>query len=351
MSRYNFVSGGAAAGDAIEAFFLRQAEEERRRLLDAQAKQEAEAQIRQRDEQLGLTRRAQDLADQQRADALGSLQEERDFRRASTVADTMVPGIVDADTSSLLQKHGFGGLVEHVDVPGTPGVMDTSGGFKWRQAREQEQARAESAAASAQAAAERAAADREARAAQAAQTDETRRLIATMNSQNASSNRALQDEATRARIEATNARTAADNEKRAAADKEKADAERAKSEARSYIASLANDLANDPQLTDISGSMFNGSWREWVPGNAEAARKYNELLAKMALEKRGDLKGQGQVSNYETQLVERGTGLSRNVPTAALQKKLLEIAQQYGGAPAATASAQRPRILSITPLP
>lgn len=196
MGRYNFTSPGAAAGNAIEEFFIRQAMEERQAMLDAQAKQAQEATIRQRDADLDLRRQQESRIGQERADAAKALEEERMFRRASTVAETAVPGVLDPGTADLLRTQGFGSLVTQGqptqgaaqfdettinEVPAydvIPGVLETKGGFRWQQARQQEEARKDTAAQAAAAAAERAAADRASRESMASEANATRAAIA-----------------------------------------------------------------------------------------------------------------------------------------------------------------------------
>lgn len=132
----------------------------------------------------------------------------------------------------------------------------------------------------------------------------------------------------------------------------------ARSQARTTIAALAEDLANDPNLADISGAIEGRlPWSPVLPGNAEAMRKYNELLAKLVLERRGDFKGQGAVSNFEQQTVERAVGLDRLGSHANLRNKILSIANEYrGGAAAApkvgdvvTVKGRKVRVTAINP--
>jgi hypothetical protein len=52
MSRYNFVSGGAAAGNAIEQFLVQRALEDRQRRMDELAAQNTKADNARADEQL-----------------------------------------------------------------------------------------------------------------------------------------------------------------------------------------------------------------------------------------------------------------------------------------------------------
>lgn len=354
-----FVSPGALARNEIERFLMaRQQEEfEAQRIAIAQAEQASRE--KDRAAEIEFRRQQEDRLRKERQDALDSLQGERDFRRASTIADTAMPGVLDPGTATLLREQGFGSLVREgqptqgadlgVDDAGVnqyaviPGVLETPGGFRWQQARAQEQARSEAAAAAQAAAAERAAADRASREGIAADNRDLRLQIAGIGAQNAGATRALQDELTTLRIEGERA-------KQDATKREVADTDRARADARSTIATLATDLANDPNLSDITGALEGRGWVFPTTGNAEAMRKYDELLNKLVLEKRGDLKGTGAISNFEVQGLEKSLGLDRRAGPANLKKKILEIAKQYGGSTGGTQTGGV-RITSITPVP
>lgn len=331
-----FVSPGGLAQNAIERFLLQRQQDEFEAQRIAIAKAEQESRDKDRAAEIEFRRQQEERLAKEREAMQTSLDDEREFRRASTSADTALPGVIDPGTAALWRKHGFGGLVKEgqptqgadlgVDDQGVnqyaviPGVLQTEGGFRWQQARAQEQARAEAAQAAQAAAAERA------REAQIAAADRAAADRASRESIAAEGN------ATRAAIAQASAAadTRAANEKTSAAAAAKAESDKAKAEARATIARLATDLANDPNLTDITGAIEGRGWVFPTTGNREAVRKYDELVNKIALERRGDLKGQGTISNYEAQQLVKAIGLDRTVGPGNLRKKILEIAQQYG---------------------
>ncbi len=367
MGRYNFTSPGANAANAIEEFLLRRAMEARaEQELEMQRQSEA-AQIGQRDADLDLRRQQEARIERERQDAAASLETERQFRRASTVADNLMPGVLDPGTADLLKTQGYGGLVKEGqptqgaaqfdettinEVPQydvIPGVLETQGGFKWQQARQQEQARAESAAASAQAAAERANADREARSAQAAQADETRRLIATMNAQNAGATRSLQNELTQTKIDAA-------NDKRTEAQR----TEQRNLDARARSAQDVMDLIG--QLTEVGpdrkrklNSNAQGLFGARIPflrnipgtGTADAdaalkrlqGRAVVDLLSEMKAQSRTGATGLGALSAPELRLLENtaamlGGSLSDDAAAEELDR-LYGLAERAGSNAAA----------------
>lgn len=117
MGRYDFVSPGAMGNDAIQKFLVQRAMEQRQAQLDALAKEEQTAQLAQQAEHLKL-QQAQEkrLAEQQKTQQ-EDLRGQREFAKATTIANSALPGDpVDAPTRELLGRQGYGGQI-------TPGIV------------------------------------------------------------------------------------------------------------------------------------------------------------------------------------------------------------------------------------
>jgi hypothetical protein len=111
MSRYNFVSPGAEAGNAIEKFLMQRELDKRRDMLATLAQQNTQADNERADAALRLQQRSADATTESNRLARENAEGERKFRRASTIATTGLPGVLDADTAGLLKGEGFGTLV------------------------------------------------------------------------------------------------------------------------------------------------------------------------------------------------------------------------------------------------
>ena len=162
------------ASSALEEALIQNRLEQRQRLLDEiKARQlAAEESDRKARLQLDISREARAAKDSQRN--FDAAEQEREYRRASNLAATMLPGKSDAATFNALNKNGFAGVVQerpdlqlptslsadpgqgHVaSAEAQPRVYESLGGSQYQNARLAEQARAEQAAAAAEAAAER----------------------------------------------------------------------------------------------------------------------------------------------------------------------------------------------------
>jgi hypothetical protein len=183
MPRYGFTNPGANAGNAIQQFLMQQMLMERERLEQERAAREEAARMQQQAEQRKMAQQQLELQQQQeqriaaaQQQQQADLENERNFRRATTIADSAMPGdAVDAQTAELLRAQGYGGQMtqgqptqgaqigEEEGIPlydVIPGVMQMRGGSKYLGQRQAAQERADLAAQGQAAAAERAAADR-----------------------------------------------------------------------------------------------------------------------------------------------------------------------------------------------
>jgi hypothetical protein len=124
MGKYDFVSVGAAGGNALEQFFIKRALEERQQMLDAQNRQKNAADIRQRDEQIRIqkSREEREVAEGQALAAERAKAAEQAASKANNergvnqmIGDRLMQGPLDVD--SARQIAGMG-IREGVQVPG-----------------------------------------------------------------------------------------------------------------------------------------------------------------------------------------------------------------------------------------
>lgn len=176
MGRYGFTSVGGDATNAIQKFLVQRAMQQRQQDLDVRARAEEARQAEQQAADLKLRQEQETRVAAAQKTAQADAERERTFRRASNIATTGVPGIIDQDTAGLLKGEGFGGLVnegpvsqgafqgnDDNEIPQyavSPGILQFAGGSQYQNARAAEQARAEAATAAQAAAKERADADR-----------------------------------------------------------------------------------------------------------------------------------------------------------------------------------------------
>lgn len=172
-SRYNFGSVGAAGYNAIEEFLVKRALEEREQAATAhKQRQDQEAADRAQQQLMLQAEQERRIAEAQK-NAQADLEQEREFRRATTIVDNSLPNDqVDEATASLLTKQGYGGAMTRtqptqgahlgVDEAGidqyavVPGILQMRGGSKYLTAQAGREAQAAAAEAARTAAAERA---------------------------------------------------------------------------------------------------------------------------------------------------------------------------------------------------
>lgn len=338
MPRYDFVSPGAAAGSAIQQFLAQRQMLERQAQLDALAKQQQEAEIAARNEQLAIQRQEEQRLASIQTQQLEDASDRAAAQRAANIYKTAVPGVVDAATADLLSKYGYGGIVEQSpsytqgaetgEAPDMPGVPlydvqrgpDTyrlTGGSDWQSARtaaEERKAAAEAA---------RAAADERAR-----QDRLSREQIAALAAAGRGQNADLQRDILGLRADAL----------REQAESKKAATERARSAEQEYAAGIIGELnrlttpttsadgkATAYQLSDGAqaavGSMRAG-YMATMPivgglfgGAADAQAAIQSLVAKLDIDQIRQLKAQsrtgatgfGQLSEGELKILENAS--------------------------------------------
>ena len=102
MGRYNFVSPGAASGNAIEAFLMQRALEERQRILDEQTRQQQARVDEDRKREIGLRER-QFNADQERQARMDAAAE--DERQRGIRQETNAAGVRGMMADAMMQGH------------------------------------------------------------------------------------------------------------------------------------------------------------------------------------------------------------------------------------------------------
>ena len=193
MGSYNFTSPGAAGANAIQQFLVQRAMQQRQAMLDALAQQaQAEEQKKAAAELELRTGQERRMAEAQKAQ-IEDLANQREFGRASSIAENAMPGDpADDQTRALLERQGLGGQVRKVpgivvpllgsaassDATLQPEGFEMRGGTKYLAQQEAERARKEQAAAAAEAAKERADAERAFRESDAAANRDLRRDLA-----------------------------------------------------------------------------------------------------------------------------------------------------------------------------
>lgn len=300
MALSDFFTG---ASDALEELLLERKADEQREFLNRLKAREVESQIADREANRRLQERNLGLEREQ----VAALERLRDFQRAKDIVEMAgADEAVTPDTQDLLTRTGFGGRMRQdprlnvVDglpqelggtAPTKPPVIRISTlrpGFRYEQAREQEEARKVLAEQNAQAAADRA---NDAAAARAEQAAAERALKAQI---------ASDTNTTRQMIAAMGANVRND----AAADKKKT-AEEEKANKRKVAVGLAEEtLGVINQLIDESGNLKPGadnlfgmtSGARWVPGSqtADAEATLNQLVGKSVVDLISEMKSQSK---------------------------------------------------------
>lgn len=367
MGRYNFRSTGAAAFGALEDFFVKQALEERQRMLDEQAKAEQAAQIRQRDEALAQGAKRDEFDRTRFAAEEADRTQRRRTEEAGIARSMMSPGPKRPGELDVLRNTPYGvGIVDRGTLPSSrwDGSQSDPGG--------EMQTILEPTAAEAQAAGKRQAVAgimdllikqggprNEIAAAMtgingqvptgildedpaAADARENAYRLQEIEAQNRARMREIgaQNAGQAARAGAATAKTAAEAEA----------AEKAAEADRAEIGRLTQDLVNNPgilnNLTGPADAAFPGMMAAVNPNTAQARAKLNSLIAKLALDRaRQKLKGQGTVTDAERQIIKDDVAaeLDPKVGFEALKSRLEAIGQTYGGVTAASAPAEVPR--------
>jgi hypothetical protein len=296
MSRYNFVSPGAEAGNAIEKFLMQRELDKRRDMLATLAQQNTQADNERADAALRLQQRSADATTESNRLARENAEGERKFRRASTIATTGLPGVLDADTAGLLRGEGFGTLIkegqpqqgaflgnDENQIPQyevKPGILEFAGGSQYQNARAAEAARASEGEASRQAAAER-----------AREANDNRTSLAQLAAGNRNETAALRNQLTQQQIDA--AREKADAAKRA--EKNAADAVTGY---QGDIESVLNDLIDEqgnlrPEVAGVVGA-FDARTPNLTEGSNTAMAKLDHLIGLLDVNKLREMKAQSR---------------------------------------------------------
>ena len=338
MARYDFVSPGAAAAQSIQQFLVQRALAERQAMLDAATQRQQQEQEQRQRAQLDLQQRQETRV---AADSLATrqaLQGERDFRRATTIANAALPDDpADQATRDLLTKEGYGGQLRTVPGIVAQGPMTTSmeddpegiprygviaqpdtyamrGGSQYLSARAAE----------------------EARAAQARDANQSREGIAELNAQQRAdaaearlANARTNTEIAMARMEFQKAQA---DLKIEAANKDRDTAKGAIATARADVRDLAQSILDDPALESITGPIEGRRDTFVRAGNVDVLARLTQLLNKLSLESRSKMKGQGAVSDFEGRMLASSvSAINRAAGPDNVKKHLREIIAAFEG--------------------
>jgi hypothetical protein len=318
---FDFQSPGAAASAALRAFLLQREQQRRQDFLDSLTadKQASDAAFRNDDLKLRQQQESRTAAAQQQQ--IADAEAERQFRRASTIAENALPDDpTDESTADLLRSQGYGGQLNAIPgVVGADGKTGTAtyklrGGSKYLNARAAEDARRQ----------------------QAADTNASRQQIADMNAQQRAEAAAARMQQAQTSNELAAARLdlqkAMADMKIDGAKQDRDDKAHAVAVGRSEIRELAQSLLDDPALESITGPVEGRRDTFFRSANVDALRRLQQLQNKLSLESRSKLKGQGQVSDYEGKMLASAvSAIDRSAGPEAVRKHLNEIVNAFSG--------------------
>lgn len=355
MGRYNFVSGGAAAGDAISAFLMQREMQARQDML-ARLKQQQEANdVAQQEKNRAL--REQEIALQREQEArvaaaqkasLDDLANQREYAQVSGAVEGARPddAPLDPEMAAKVQRQGFGSRLRQVPGVLMQGPMES--GDQMSEAdresdptlgRTPEQQALRPGSKYLDAEAQRTFLEGQAQdriAAEKSRAEEraaTEKMIAQMRIDAAKGNadignylKMLQAEVLKGKIDDTA--------------KSRTDAAGAVASGRAQVRDLASGLLSDPNLDAISGPVA-GRTMDVRPDSVDAAARLKQLVNMLSLESRGKMKGQGQISDFEGRMLASAvSAIDRTAGTANVKKHLQEIVDAFAGdAPNAGAAA------------
>lgn len=310
-----------------------------------QAQQEFENQARMREFDV----RSQERQDVMSQAALNqkNLEQEREYRRASNLAATVLPGVSTADAYKQLEGAGFSGVVNREAAtnlpagdPGLPGATSalqilperytSVGGSQYQMARAAAGERAAQATAAQTAATERAREGHEAAAERAREAGELRRDIAGQSQGIAREGLELRRQIAEDRI----------NTKRDERDVKLAEGARGRAD----VVDLVREIRNHPSLSTNIGPI--ASRMPTVrPGSVEFESKVNQLRSMLSLEGRQKLRGSGTISDFEAKiLAQAATALSAAGDEAGFKRELDKIVSTMSRPTAGSVGGSAPKV-------
>jgi len=335
MPQLNFVSPGAMAGNAIEQELMRRALAQRQAVEDDfHRRQAVETQQRQQ-EQLQLQQQQELRIAAAQKQAQEETARQHEANRAANIYQTQLPGVIDQSAVDLTKKYGYSlpvtqgqptqGALQGEDASGVPqydvipGVLQTSGGFQYQQARQAAQERAGQAQEAQAAAAQR-----------AQEANATREEIARMAQSGQQESRDIRNQLVEMRV---------NTEREKAAEKKRANElqNAGVAQGRARIRDLASGLLADPALDSITGPV-EGRRDTFLQGkNVDALRRLQQLVNSLSIEERSKLKGQGQISDFEGRMLASAvSAIDRSAGPEIVRKHLKAIADAFqGDSPAA----------------
>jgi hypothetical protein len=374
MPRYDFVSPGAMAGNAIEQFLMQREQEEMQRQEMAFRQQQAQEQAQRQAAQLALQQQQEsrigEFQQQQQAD----LVEQRNAGRAANIYENRLPGVIDQGTVDFIRKYGYDLPTEqgqptqgeHLGVDEnsvdqyavTPGILQTSGGAKYQGARVAAQERAAQAAEAQRAAAERAAEAEAGKNERAQESNELRAIIAGAANAGRAETTGLRNDLLRRDIAAKDEK-AADKQK---ADKRSRDAARVTAGATVDVLKELADFDEQgratlkPEAQNLFG--MRNPLAQYMPGSKTATAKgaldrlkgraIVDLLNEMKNQSATGATGFGALSGPELKLLENAAtelnsaNISDTRAAAELERIYRMARQLYGEEPAQDTMAPGP---------
>jgi hypothetical protein len=370
MPRYDFVSPGAMAGGALQAFLVQRALAERQAMMDKLAAERQKADIGLRSGDLNLRQQQEARIAEAQAQQQKDLEQEREFRRASTISENALPGDpIGDDTRAVLERQGYGGTMRTLPAqpasegygvlesleqpaPGTgvlaktppPGILQPAqpertiarGGSKYLAARTAAEERAAQAAETEAGRNERAQAEEAGRNERAEAQRRLSELIARMHAGNSA-------ETTELRNELLRIQSAMASDKLETTRTERTKAEERAKQASGATVDVIKELADvgpdgKLQLKPGAANLFGvrNPLAEWIPGSETATAKAAlerlksrvalDLIAEMKSQSRTGATGFGAMNERELALLEHGASqlgssrMSREAALAELQR-------------------------------
>lgn len=331
MPRYEFTSPGAAGYNALEEFLIRRDLQQRQAWLDKLAMKAEEDRRLERAARLKIDQDREARIAEDNAATRKALEDERRFRRATTISENALPGDpVDDATATLLREQGLGSSMQQAAVPGivapapfmdprmVPGIMDVSpeahrtvarGGSKYLAART--------------AAEERAALAEENRKAREAEAEERRVWQGQQNEQNRQLQRIIAEGNQGLRRDATQAKA---DEKKKETEQKLNVVRRSAAETMSALEELA-DFKDDgtvllkPGVEYLTGNPLTRAAQYWPGSDAANARaSMDRLHGRLVVDLLGEMKAQsktgatgfGALSATELRLLENAASKLKN---------------------------------------
>jgi hypothetical protein len=343
MGRYNFVSGGAMAGNAISQFLAEREAQNRQQMLDRLAQEARTEQQRQQRETEGRQREQLDFQKQQEARVaagqqatFADLANQREYTQVSGAVEGARPedAPLDADMVAKVLRQGFGSRLKQIPGVVSQGAVQEEPSeansyvptYAVNQTPEQTTLRPGSKYLDAEA--QRTFMEGQAEAARVGRLEdrEAQRVW-----------QGVQNELSRQNTSAI-AGMGADIRRDAAAEKAAAKALLAAEKAavvkstRADVRELAQDIIDDPELDGVTGLIEGSRDTFYTAGAVDVKRRLDQLIAKIKLKGRDQLKGQGTITDFEGKMLsDAESAIDRRAGPDILRGHLRQIVEAFAG--------------------